>query len=195
MGGEKGVMALIQAVLSPNPNTKMGGALYLGMVSDPNAMPILLKIITDKTLPVPVRTMVTYSVGSMKKREALSPLISLLKEASKELQLAAAYAIGNLGFSDVDASAALLDKCQDRQWDIRHAATVALGQIKDPRALEYIKHLLKEEKESSSRVELIRALGDLGGEEAITILTVLRESPIDKCLSEEIQKAIDKSGK
>ncbi len=192
MGGEKGVAGILTAILSPNLNVRAAGALALAMVSDPNALPILTKMITDKSLPEPVRTMAVHSVGGMKCREGLAPLVELLDAPQTGLKTAAAYALGTLGIRDERATEALLRQCRDPKWDCRHAATAALATLGDPRALEFVKKLLDEESDPGSRVELIRALGDLGGPEATAILTALQAGPKDRGLGSEIATALSR---
>lgn len=93
MVGEKVVLALLQAAMHSNPNVRVAGSYMLAMVGDPTALSILLKITTDKSLPTPVRGMAVNSVGSIKKREALEPLIMLLDDSETELRVSAAYAL------------------------------------------------------------------------------------------------------
>jgi HEAT repeat protein len=196
MGGEKGVLALMKALMpDSSPDARLAGAMYLGMVSDANALPILVKAATDRKLPVPVRVMTILSIGRIGERGSLEPLISLVGDPDAQIRASAASALGDVGVADERATAALLSVCGQGRLDSRHAGTVALAKLKDPRALEFIRRLLDEEKDPGWRVEIIRALGELGGEEAILTLTALLESPNDRELSAEIREAINRAHK
>jgi len=195
MGGEKGVLALLKAVMDSSPTVRLAGAMHLCTVSDPNALPILLKVAADRSLPPPVRSQTIMSVGSIRNSASIKPLVPLLDDPDAGIRAMAAYALGDIGIADEESAAALLRLCEDPRLDCRHSAAAALAKIKDPRALKFLAGLLKEENDPGARVELIRALGELGGEEAVSTLTTLLESPKDRDLSKEIQDAINRARK
>jgi HEAT repeat protein len=191
MGGEPGAKALVQAVLHPHPNVKMAGALFMGLISDPRALPFVVTMIQTRSLPSPVRSMAISSAGNIGKADALDPLLWVLEnEGDRDLRVAAAYAVGRLGVRTDRSSTVLLKGCEQGPFEARHAAVVALAQTKDPRALLHVKKLLDEETDPAGRVELIRGLADLGGTESLAILAALKSAGKDAELSTELDAAI-----
>ena len=81
-------------------------------------------------------------LGYLRDSAACSSLLPLLKDAQSEVRAAAAEAAGNLACRDaVDALAGLLDLSQP--YEVRRAATLALGQVPDSRVVAPLVSVVK----------------------------------------------------
>ncbi len=74
------------------------------------------------------------SLGKLKARSAVIPLIKLLKDGSKDIRRNVAFSLGDIG--DKAAVEPLLRALSDMSSDVRWSAAIALGNIGDARAVE-----------------------------------------------------------
>jgi len=108
--------------------------------------------------------------GSDQELELLTPLLA---SSSAETREAIARSIGNMPLgSPLPAGDALLPLLKDKSRKVRLAAAVALGRLKDARAVPGIREILNDKRtlESERRRELIAALKSIGDETAVGVL-------------------------
>jgi len=119
--------------------------------------------------------------------KALNSLISLLKDIDDDVRVFAANVLGDV--KDAAALPALIDALKDTNANVRVASAEALGKIKDKRAVNALAGAIGDVSWMS--MACIEAIGEIGGEKALTVL--------NKCLEKEEYRgitlaAIEKAG-
>jgi len=95
-----------------------------------------------------VRMNAARALGGIRDRKAVGPLIALLKDKDpdeaqrRRVRCQAAQALGRLG--DTEATLHLIATLKDEHWEVRRDAVRALGEIKDPRALDPMLKMLSD---------------------------------------------------
>jgi len=133
-----------------------------------------------------------YELGESEEEKAVPLLMNLIKgDQPKEIKITAIEALGKIGANiPVDA---LVDVLGERNNDeIRIAACNALGKIKSPGAVEPLLGVAGVE-DRDVRLFAIWALGSIGDEKAIPLLTKLVSDP-DKYLSYNARQALKTIG-
>ena len=95
--GEEEVVEPLILTLENDPSAKVraNAAMALGQLGDERSIDFLIAALHDKDSTV--RGMVSYSLGLMKVKEAVDPLISLVKnDPDKETKIAAADSLGEI---------------------------------------------------------------------------------------------------
>jgi HEAT repeat protein len=116
----------------------------------------------DKKVNYPLRKVCAESLGIMKNKKAVKPLIEALDDPRDEVCIAAAWALGSI--KDGRAVDPLSKKLKEGNSEIRQAAARALGEIiYDPRSK---KSLLAARKDKDKRVKVAakQALEKLGSQ-------------------------------
>jgi len=75
------------------------------------------------------------------------------------------------------AAAALTQVCKDANSDVRTAAVLALGDLKDKSRIEFFKELFKKDASLKVRAEAVRSLGKTGDASAVPFLKQAAEVP------------------
>ncbi len=190
--GKPAVPPLINALLSKNDDRVRIAVTALGKIGDPQATEPLLALLAAPGRISP--SLVTEALGEIGDRRALTPLIACLKEADMSTRLAALKALGSIG--DNRAAKPVAEFLNDPDKGIRGAAAEALKkfnwQPEDPRGKVQVALMLGDrdrllkmgktavpplvamllDKDESTRLEAIGALGNLGSdaEEAVVPL-------------------------
>ena len=163
--------------------------------------PTLLDVL--KKNPDGLGTQAARVLGSFKDKRFLAPLVNALKGTDLFVAEAAALALGTTGedgaimylvaqigaggaisvraasiralgtLGNTGAVEPLLEALEDGDADIRRAAAVALGALKDQRALEPLKTMLGEAEDALTKVDLATALLGLGWPDALRELAKL----------------------
>jgi HEAT repeat protein len=103
-------------------------------------------------------------------KEAVKPLIELLKDTKSDVRFRAASALGQLG--DTQIVKPLIKLLKDTDSSVRASAASALGQLGDSQAVKPLIELLKD-TESYVRSRAADALGNLGDSQAVKPLIEL----------------------
>jgi HEAT repeat protein/beta-lactamase regulating signal transducer with metallopeptidase domain len=112
--------------------------------------------------------------GSQDRGAAVMPLIDALRDASPDVRLAAAQALGDLG--DARAVAALGSAVADDDLNVRKAAVRALGELQDPRGVSALSEALRTDADPEVRAMAAWALGQIEDVRGVPALgTALRE--------------------
>jgi len=101
-------------------------------------------LVTALTGPRP--DLAVQALGKMKLKQAVPPLIPLLKSTDGELRAAAAWAIGQCGAPE--AGAALFSLVDDTYPRVRTAAISAIGALRSPEAEAVLRRALSDADES-----------------------------------------------
>ena len=205
MKQEGDVNGLLRALLHTDPDIQFLAAEALGELGDPVAIPALARVLSadrysavswqaavaltrigppsvDALIPLTgsesedVRWKAALALGEIGDLRALEPLIALLGDRDHYVQSRAATALGMLG---QEAVPALIRELREGDGGHRWGAAIALGRIRDPRAIAPLVNALGDKYEnvrsealSSLRVMesgnvdlLIRVLNEVGNEE------------------------------
>jgi len=153
----RAVEPLIAALNDPDPNVQGSAAKALGEIKDPRA----LQPLVDALKHSKDEKAVCEALGSLGP-VAIEPLITALKD--KGLGFEAESGLAKIGPPAVEALIAAYD---NKDYGVRFYAIRALGEIKDPRAVDLLITALKyKDKDPSGydyeiREEAARALGEI----------------------------------
>lgn len=188
---KRDVNGLIKALgYLPDNRVRSDAASALGNLRDARAVEPLIAAIRDPDWGV--RNSAIRALGELGDPMAIQPLIEILKEdpcwvtasALKNLgwcphmdSISAHYWIGLSDFQQcVSIGAPAVDPLvvalNDNDWKRRKEAANALGQIKDPRAVDFLIPALLNDAEGVVRSEAAEALGTIGDPKAVTHLIV-----------------------
>jgi len=145
----------------------------IGTIADASAVDEMIAALQDES--VIVRERAAALLGNLKQRKAVEPLIKVLND-EQEWKSVRARAAGSLGvLRDESAAEPLLDALNNENLEIRNSVVVALGKIKDGRAVNPLIRIGENPLEDASiRKSAIAALGKIGDKQAEgTILNVL----------------------
>jgi HEAT repeat protein len=116
----------------------------------------LLKALSDPASTV--REAAAFALGRLKSRRATAGLLSLLRSSNADASArgAAATALGEIGATE--ARDALLEALDDASPHVRRASAVALGKVGDRGALERLRDLEANDKDSYVRLSAANAI-------------------------------------
>ena len=181
----RAVEPLIAALKDESFSVRQAAAEALGKIKDRRAVEPLSAALKDAEGPV--RLAAAESLGKIKDRRAVEPLSAALKDAEWVVCIAAAQALDHLGWEPAQDEIAGWYWMAKRDWDkcvalgalavepliaalkdqyswARKAAAEALGEIKDPRAVE---PLIAALESSGMRYSAAKALGKIGDARAV----------------------------
>jgi HEAT repeat protein len=173
---------LMAALKSPDWIVRMHAAKALGRIQDPNAVAPLVPLLQDSVKAVREETSTALAaIGEA----ALSSLLTALTHTEWLVRLHAVEALGKTRSPEA-VNPLLSVLFNDRDRAVREDAIRALGQIGDPRAVEF---LVTAMKEPGLRPLAIEALGRIGDRCAVPVLITVLEAvdrpefsrPIDGC--------------
>lgn len=184
--GETVVAALIPALKDEDSDVRKGAAGALGEIGDARAVEPLIQGLNDKYWDVNkkaatalgkigesavepllqtlkaesgvVRWGAVATLGEIRDKRAVEPLVRALKDEYQGVNREAEEALGNIGEPAVEP---LLNVLKDEDSNVRKKAAAALGKIGDARAVEPLVRALKGE-DSGVRKKAAAALEKLG---------------------------------
>lgn len=167
---KKAVDALILACRDRDGAVKSAAAEALGKIGDPKAVPALIKLFRDtsKIVRETAGTALVY-IG----QPSVDPLIDCFKDKDFVVRCHAAralggmttdYQIGRTWVRDSKVVAALISALRDPDRAVREDATIALGMIGDPRAIDA---LIEAMKDGAVKRHAIASLGMIGDPRAL----------------------------
>jgi HEAT repeat protein len=133
------------------------------------AVPKLLMLLRDENEEV--RNFSAVMLGDIASREAVGPLINALRDPDANVSHAAAEALGKIG--DRTALLPLLELCSGDFW-LQYPAVVAMGEMRDSRAVPCLLQLLDDEM---LKEPVIEALGKIGDPRALYYLAEILCNP------------------
>lgn len=180
--------ALLQALeMDPAPSVRFGAAHALGgATTNPDVIwakgllerlqqkrgPVLVRALSDREPSV--RAEVTRALGNLSVASAAPALLRMIAtDHSEEVREAAVDALGKLGSKDVRVLPVLIETLtgQDRRYpDLRYKAALALGELRDERAVPALIKGLQTDEHWDVREAAAKALGQIGTLAAIRIL-------------------------
>ncbi len=149
------------------------------------AVKTLLPILNSESGLFDIRLTIVNALGEIGDTEAVEPLINALRDRSRAVCEAAAKSLKNLGWEPdpgetgawywiakrdwekvisqgVSAVEPLSVALKSKDWDVRIAAAKALGELREPQAVEPLIHALKDEFCFDVRKAAAMALDKLG---------------------------------
>jgi HEAT repeat protein len=135
----KGVKALTRALKDKNFVVRRNAARALGEIKSNEAVGALIKALGDKDWQV--RSTAAWALGEIKDPEAVIPLTKKLKDKDKEVVIKTIDALRAIG--DPRAAKALVDILSEK-GEIRYKAVWALGEMREPTAVEPLTRVLKD---------------------------------------------------
>ena len=146
------------------------------------SIPNLIKLLEDENEEV--RNFSAVMLGDIGNREAVSALIQSLRDNDINVRHGAAEALGKIG--DSTALAPLAELLKEDFW-LQYPAIVALGEMRDKRAVPHLLELLDNEL---LVMPVIEALGKIGDKRTLRTLCAFLDHSDDYSLSGALVKAI-----
>ena len=143
----------------------------LGMIGDERAVKRLVTLLGN----VLYQAEAARALGDNGGKEAEKPLREIAKEtADWPTRLWATYALAKLG--DEQALGVLLESLQDRSREVRTAAVIALGRLRDKRAVEPLFDMLSDEYAGTAAANALVLIG--GHEIAESLIEIVGRDTI-----------------
>jgi HEAT repeat protein len=149
----------------------------------------------QRTADADVRLRATEALGESRTRLASTELQAALRYPSLAVREEAARALGEIG--DRGAVEALLAAMRDPASGLTGEAARALGRLGDRRANRALGEMLNSPPDAIARrdrLTIARALGELGGVDAVDALLLALESAHDEELAETLVEALGRTG-
>ena len=179
----RGIEPLISALKDKDINLRKAAAKALGEIKDPRAVEFLISALKDKESYV--RYAAAKVLGEIEDPRAIAPLISALWDEDIEVYEAAVEALDKINpkwMETVEAKnkvTEFINALKDENSCLRYVAAEALGEIKDPRAVEPLIFALKDE-ESGVRSAAAKALGKIEDPRAVEpLISALKDKDWD----------------
>lgn len=163
IGGQSAIGALVAALGNEDAEVRGRAASALGQINDSQALEPLVLALRDKDLSVRWRAAYALSGFGI---SAVDSLAASARDGDGNVRRHAVDSLARIGAPAVDSLIALLG---DGDKDVRHIAALALGKIKDERAIE---PLISAINSSNRRVRanVVRALGTFDDSRVIELL-------------------------
>jgi len=164
----RAVEPLIKALKDKDSGVRRSAAEALGKLKDPRAVEPLIGALKDE-YPL-VRWSVAEALGELRDPRAVEPLIKALKDKYWRESAAKALEKINPKWRETEEAKkwvpVFISDLKSKSLGIREAAVYALGELKDPRAVEPLIEALKD-KDSGVRRSVAEALGKLKDPRAV----------------------------
>ncbi|HEY3362704.1 MAG TPA: HEAT repeat domain-containing protein [Methanosarcina sp.] len=157
---------------SSNPTVRTNAIAVFESNRDPAAVPLLIKMLSDKVPEVRKEAALTLSFFKEPKQVAQSeqPLINALGDSKSEVQEEAARSLGRIGAKEAIPS--LEELLQAKNKNLQVAAVKALGDIGDPEAVDALTATLEDE-DWLVRESTVNSLVEIGDSRAVNPLISL----------------------
>ena len=184
--GEPSVRSLIEALKKKDSRVQANAADALGKINDAKAVDPLIQALRDESRKV--RFNAAIALGEIKDNRAVDPLIQALKDSSDD-EWWAAEALAEIGEPSVSP---LIHALRESRRKVRFNAAIALGKIKDNRAVDPLIQALKD-NDSQIRANAAEALGNIGDTRSVRpLIQALKDDDIN--VRNEAAYALDKLG-
>lgn len=159
----RAVEPLIAALKQRDPSLRKEAAWALGEINDPRAAAPLIAALKDRDAYF--RKEAALALGEIKDPRAIEPLIAVLRDKAPGVRWAAAQSLEktdqqwHAGSAAKEAVPDLIAALQDSSTGVRLTATRALGEIKDPRAIEALTRNLDDWHSNAAVAKALDGLG------------------------------------
>jgi HEAT repeat protein len=143
----------------------------LGETRSPSGVEFLGELVKNEDERAPLRIAALESLAKIGDPGGLEPVLAGVSAGDPNIRAAAVAALGP--FSGAGVEEALTEAFRDSFWRTRHSAASAARERRLPRAIPYLRYRAENDEVPQVREESIRALGAIGGGEALEILSAL----------------------
>jgi len=147
--------------------TREEAAKALAELGDPTTLEALLNAIEDDYWSV--RAQVGWALAKISGNKAIEGLIRLFNDTMMEVQSEAVTAVASMGTSVVPS---LIPCLKDERWRVREQAAKALGNLKDPQAVQGL-IIACRDRDGAVKSAATEALGRIGDAKAVPALVKL----------------------
>ena len=140
----------------------------LGELKAKKAVSLLIEILEDTDSEKAWRWNACDALGKIGDPECLNALIDVLNSNDTILRSYAVNALKN--FSNEQAVDILIESLRDSFWRVRVSAAKSLGELKIARAIPILIYKAKNDPEKNVKTQAIKALGEIGGNQAFSFL-------------------------
>jgi len=177
VSGSVNIKDLYKGLTSKEPEIRAKLAKILGEIGSPQSSEVLIPLLNDGEEEVRIET--AYALAKTGNASAGRSLRKALKDEVGHVRSAAASALGDLKVKE--AIPVLIETLSDPYPDVRRSAALALEKMKSYREkiLPCLLPLCKN-KEEEVRASALYALGKVGGEEILDVLSLSLEDESPK---------------
>ncbi|UCE63910.1 MAG: HEAT repeat domain-containing protein [Nitrospirota bacterium] len=147
--------------------TREEAARALAELGDPTTLEGLLNAIEDDYWAV--RAQVAWALAKIGGNKAIEGLIRLFNDTMMEVQSETVNAVSSMGTSVVPS---LIPCLKDERWRVREQAAKALGNLKDPQAVQGL-IIACRDRDGAVKSSAAEALGKIGDAKAVPALVKL----------------------
>ena len=166
----------LQALKSPDQQTRIDAVLALGILRDKRALFALSGQLKKDPVPA-VRWLSAEALARLGDKRAVPVLVQALNDPHPSVRSFSAMALGALG--EIQAVPALLRALHDPQLNVRTAVLLALGNLKDKRAVPDIL-VAATAPEEEMRSSALSAFIGFADDRAVAILIQALQEPNSK---------------
>jgi HEAT repeat protein len=161
---------LIDLYTNHDPGAGNNGTLIsaLGETGSKKAVPFLVDLVKDSGESATIRIAAIESLAKIKDDAGLSAILGAITTSEPLVRTAAVGALGPFSGKEVDD--AILENFRDSFFRTRVAAAKASGERKLEAAIPYLKYRAEKDEALPVKEQSIRALGEIGTEDAVTVL-------------------------
>jgi HEAT repeat protein len=166
--------------------------LALGDLKDPTAVDVLIRVVANADEGTVRRMYAADSLGKIGDARALPALKALFGERDALLRAYAASALAPFSLDEIFPL--LLQGLKDENWKVRLQCARSIGRALAPEqasaALPILSYKARFDPASQVRIEAIHALGEIGGEAALSFLIELYTKKEDPPATREAALAV-----
>lgn len=154
---------LIDALGDDEFEVQKAAAYSLGDIGSKEAIPFIVAFLQAENPAL--HSVAVHALGRYNDPDATAALIDALDDESRHVRLVIVHFLSETG--DPQAVDPFISLLGDERHEIRQSAANGLGKLGDQKAVGPLLKAMETEKERDVRVAEIRALGELGGPEAV----------------------------
>lgn len=171
------------------PEAVSGEIIFaLGELKSEKASEFLIDLLSNPETKPSRKIAAVESLGKIGTKDAQDPLLDALRDQDANVRAAALSAVA--AFSGKKIETAIVESFRDSFYKVRLAAAKAAGEKKLEEAIPFLKYRAERDDVAAVKEESVRALGSIGSEEAVEILSGFF---VDKKTPERIRVAAAKA--
>ncbi|MHC4476351.1 MAG: HEAT repeat domain-containing protein, partial [Planctomycetota bacterium] len=186
IGDQRALDALLGMMADRDVNVSLKAGAAIRKIDHPDTVDRLIEGLRDQNEYL--RQSSAQCLGHIQDPRALDPLIEALKDLDQNVRKNAAEALAQINKPAVIEP--LLEASKDESWYVRRWVAWALAKVDDSRIMERLIEILGDENETMLvKVAATRALGEIGGRDAVRVLEQALKNN-DPDIREQADKAL-----